>query len=66
MPPEQPQQQKQEVAMPQVNPNLLVADDYVYEPRPPEKRKGLDKQETQQGGMSSQFEIVSSALNRNL
>ena len=66
MPEEQQNQQNQGAGMPQVNPNLLVADDYVYEPKPLEKRKGLDKQETAQGGMSSQFEIVSSALNRNL
>ena len=65
MPPPE-QQQQQGVAMPEVNTSLIVADDYVYEVTPPKDRKGLGKQDTQQGGMASQFEVVSSALDRNL
>jgi hypothetical protein len=63
--PEQ-QQKEQGAGMPQVDTTLLVADDYVYEPKPPEKREGKGGQQTQSGGMSNQFEIVSSALNKNL
>ena len=63
-PPEQEQGQQQGVGMPQVNPNLLASDDYVYEMKPKEEKKDLSQQ-SQSGGMSSQFEIVSSGLNRN-
>lgn len=63
-PPEEQQQQQPPVAMPQVNPNLLASDDYVYEMKPKEEKKDLSQQAAS-GGMSSQFEIVSSGLNRN-
>ena len=55
---------QQGAGMPQVNPNLLAGDDYVYEMKPKEEKKDLSQQ-SQSGGMSSQFEIVSSGLNRN-
>ena len=67
--PEQQQQQKQQgqqgVAMPQVNPHMLAGDDYVYEAKPREEKEDTSQQ-AQQGGMSSQFETVSSALDRNI
>jgi hypothetical protein len=63
--PQQQQQRQQGVAMPQVNPNMLVADDYVYEAKPVEEKEDTS-QNAQSGGMSSQFEIVSSALDRNI
>jgi hypothetical protein len=63
----EPQQQAQAVAMPEVSTNLLAADDYVYEVKPmPAKPFEEEGQSQQQGGMSSQFEIVSSALNKNI
>ena len=66
--PEEQQQQGQQargVAMPQVNPNLLAGDDYAYEVKAKEEKEDLSQQ-AQQGGLSSQFEIVSSALDRNI
>ena len=61
------QQQSQGVAMPEVSTSLLAADDYVYEPKPlPAKPFEDEKGQSQQsGGMSSQFEIVSSPLGKN-
>lgn len=58
------EQQQQGLAMPQVNPNMLAGDDYVYEMKPKEK-KADNSQQSGTGGMSSQFEIVSSPLDRN-
>lgn len=66
-PQQQQGQQQTAVKMPEVNSNLLAGDDYTYEPKPlPKKPFGDQGQETQAGGMSGQFEIVSSALNKNL
>ena len=65
--PEEEQQQKQAVAMPKVNTNLLAADDYIYESKPlPGKEEKIEAQNTQSGGMSSQFSIVSSPLDGNI
>ena len=62
-----PEEQKQAIAMPQVNTNLLAGDDYVYESKPlPEKPFEDGGQAAQSGGMASQFSIVSSALNKNV
>jgi hypothetical protein len=51
----------------QSSPYLIAQDDYVYEakapPKPFEQKTGQD---SQAGGMGSQFEIVSSALNKNV
>jgi hypothetical protein len=66
MPEEQKQQQAQVVAMPQINPNLLASDDYVYEPLPVEEKEEVESQATASGGMASQFQIVSPALDRNI
>lgn len=67
MPEEQQQQQAQPVKMPQVNLYAVAQDDYAYETKPlPKKSFAEQGQQTQSGGMSSQFEIVSSALNKNL
>ena len=70
MPEEQQQQQQEQttaVKMPQVNPNLLAGDDYVYEPKPlPKKPFGDQGQDTQAGGMAGQFDMVTSALNKNV
>lgn len=69
MPEQQQQQQGQQgqrgVAMPQVNTSMLAADDYVYEAKAKEEKED-SSQNTQSGGMSNQFEIVSSALDRNV
>ena len=64
-------QQQQGVRMPEVNSNLAALDDYAYEMKPLPKRAfdqvgGASGQATQQGGMSSQFDVVSSALNKNI
>jgi hypothetical protein len=49
------------------SPYRIAQDDYVYEakapPKPFEQKTGQD---SQAGGMGSQFEIVSSALNKNV
>jgi len=64
---EQPQPQRQTLSMPQVNPYLVAQDDYTYESKPlPKKAFQPEGQQTQQGGMSNQFEIVTSQLNKNL
>ena len=70
---QQGQQQEQEgaVRMPQVNYNMAASDDYSYELKPLPKRAfdqigGSAGQQTAQGGMSSQFDIVSSPLNKNV
>jgi hypothetical protein len=53
--------------VPESQPFLIAMDDYVYEAKPPKKPfddvKGTDQQA---GGMSGQFEAVSSALNKNI
>ena len=65
--PEEQAGQKQAVAMPQVNTNLLAGDDYQYEPKPlPDKPFEEGGQAAASGGMASQFSIVSSALNKNI
>lgn len=70
--PEEEQQQGQQppgqgkVRMPQVNYNMLAGDDYAYEPKPLPAKPFEESQDQQQGGMASQFEIVSSQLNKNL
>jgi hypothetical protein len=65
-PPEQPQQPGQPaVGMPQVNPNLLAGDDYVYEVKP-RQDKPVDASQAATGGMATKFEITSSALDRNI
>jgi hypothetical protein len=64
---QQQQQQQQPVAMPEVTTSLLSADDYVYEPKAPPGKEGEQEGQSQQsGGMASQFEIVSSPLNKNV
>ena len=67
-----PQQQTGGVRMPQVNYLLVTQDDYAYEMKPLPKR-AFDQiggttsgQQSASGGMSSQFDVVSSALNKNL
>jgi hypothetical protein len=53
--------------MPEVNPYVVAQDDYTYEPKAKDEgRKGLEGQTTQSGGMSSQFEMVSNPLNKNI
>lgn len=65
--PEQQQQQSQGVAMPEVSTALLVSDDYAYEAKPLPPKPFEDAGQNQgSGGMSSQFEIVSSPLNKNI
>jgi hypothetical protein len=64
MPAEQQQPQQPVAGMPQVNPNLLAGDDYVYEAKMRAKKE-VNSQQAGTGGMSSQFEIVSSPLYRN-
>ena len=53
--------------MPETSPFRLAQDDYVYQAKAPKKpfeqREGLD---SQSGGMGSQFEAVSSALDKNI
>jgi hypothetical protein len=72
------QQQQQQggegqgIRMPEVNYSTAAQDDYAYETKPLPKRAfdtigGTSSgQQTQQGGMSSQFETVSSPLNKNI
>lgn len=67
MPEEAQKEQRTALQMPQVNPYLVSQDDYAYEAKPlPKKATDIESQQSQQGGMSNQFEIVSSQLNKNL
>jgi hypothetical protein len=69
--PEEPQEEQalapsRRARMPGVNPSLLAGDDYAYEPKPlPGKGEPALGQNPQSGGMSDQFQIVSSPLNKN-
>ena len=71
-PQQAPAQQQGAVRMPQVNYLMVAQDDYAYELKPLPKR-AFDQiggttagQSSASGGMSSQFDVVSSALNKNL
>lgn len=63
---EEQQQKAAAIQMPQINPYIVAQDDYAYEPKAKEEEPKPEGQQMQQGGMSSQFEIVSSALNKNI
>jgi hypothetical protein len=66
-PTQRPPAQQPGFTMPEAQPFLIAQDDYVYEAKPPKKPfediKGTDEQS---GGMSGQFDAVSSALNKNV
>jgi hypothetical protein len=69
---QQAPQQQSGARMPQVNYLMVTQDDYAYEMKPLPKR-AFDQiggttagQSSASGGMSSQFDVVSSALNKNI